>query len=60
MCTLLSFFLCLFACTRHITGNLSHGSCSVAAIIDTGMLCEGLTALNKLAFSQNEKINGGT
>lgn len=59
MCTLSFFSLCLFVCTRHITGNLSHGSCSVAVIIDTGKLCEGLVALNKLVFSQNKKINGG-
>lgn len=59
MCTLSFFFLPVFVCTRHITGNLSHGSCSVAVIIDTGKLCEGLVVLNKLAFSQNKKINGG-
>lgn len=60
MCTLSFFFsLCLFVCTRHITGNLSHGSCCVAVIIDTRKLCEGLVVLNKLAFSQNKKINGG-
>lgn len=52
------FFVCLFVCTRHITGNLSHGSCCVAVIIDTGKLCEGLVVLNKLPFSQNKKING--
>lgn len=59
MCTLSFFFsLCLFVCTRHITGNLSHGSCRVAVIIDTGKLHEGLVVLNKLPFSQSKKING--